>query len=173
MWRALRSPGLSSLGHTRRATQRNEAAILQRKNKRWPTLKEGWAEGRTIVFIYESALTERHTRVKTRAPKGQAQMMHYQIICKRLSLLADATVARFLSGFFHGAIELPRLDELIAALTRQIQGKLHFVWAGLPARRRRMVRHRVDSLDLHTALERPRSYALQSNTVAHLFGYAK
>lgn len=108
MWRALRSPGLSSLGHTRRATQRNEAAILQRKNKRWPTLKEGWAEGRTIVFIYESALTERHTRVKTRAPKGQAQMMHYQIICKRLSLLADATVARFLSGFFHGAIELPR-----------------------------------------------------------------
>jgi len=40
VWRVLRSLGFSSQRPTGRAIQRDEAAILQWKNKRWPALKK-------------------------------------------------------------------------------------------------------------------------------------
>jgi len=58
-----------------RAIQRDEAANEQWRTKRWPALKKSRREGRTIVFIGECGSSERPTRVKTWAPKGQTPVL--------------------------------------------------------------------------------------------------
>jgi hypothetical protein len=58
------------------ALERNEAKIHQWKQKRWPELKAK-NEGRTIVFIDESGLSERSHRCRTWAPRGQTAVLQY------------------------------------------------------------------------------------------------
>jgi transposase len=71
VWTLLPEMGFSSQRPVGRASQRDEQAILQRKAKRWPAPKtDARQDGRTIVFVEESGLSERPTRVKTWAPKG-------------------------------------------------------------------------------------------------------
>jgi transposase len=131
------------------------------------------AEGRTIVFIDESGLSERPTRVKTWAPKGQTPVLQYSFNWKQLSLIAGVTVANFYFRFFHGAIKSPQLVEFLQTLKRQIKGKLLVIWDGLPAHRSRLVRRYVESLGDQIVLERLPAYAPELNPVEYLFGYAK
>jgi len=130
-------------------------------------------EGRTIVFVDESGLSERPTRVKTWAPKGQTPVLQYSFNWKQLSLIAGVTVANFYFRFFNGAIKAPQLVEYLQALARQIKGKLLIIWDGLPAHRSRLVRAYVESLGDRIVLERLPAYAPELNPVEYLFGYAK
>jgi transposase len=131
------------------------------------------AEGRTIVFIDESGLSERPTRVKTWAPKGQTPVLRYSFNRTQLSLIAGVTIANFHFRFFHGAIRSPHLVEFLEALGRQVNGKLLIVWDGLPAHRSRLVRRYVESFDGRIVLERLPAYAPELDPVEYLFGYAR
>jgi transposase len=131
------------------------------------------AEGRTIVFIDESGLSERPTRVKTWAPKGQTPVLQYSFNWKQLSLIAGVTFWRFYFRFFHGAIKAPQIVAYLQALAQQIKGKLMVIWDGLPAHRSRRVRAFVESLGDRIVLERLPAYAPELNPVEYLFGYAK
>ena len=131
------------------------------------------AEGRTIVFVDESGLSERPTRVKTWAPKGQTPILQYSFNWKQLSLIAGVTVTNFYFRFFPGAIKGPQLVEFLKALLQQIKGKLLVIWDGLPAHRSRLVRAYVESLANRLVLERLPAYAPELNPVEYLFGYAK
>jgi hypothetical protein len=44
--------------------------------------------------------------------------MHFYIICKSLSLVAEGRVANFYSRFYQGQIKSPRTAKIIAALAR-------------------------------------------------------
>lgn len=69
---------------------------------------------------------------------------------------------------------LPRqLVAFLQALQAQIKGKLLIIWDGLPARRSRVVRDFVESLDGRIAMERLPGYAPELDPVEYLFGYAK
>lgn len=90
-------------------------------------------EGRTIVFIDESGLSERPTRVKTWAPKGQTPILQYSFNWKQLSVIAGISFGNFYFRFHAGAIRGPQFVEFLQALTKQIRGKLLVIWDGLPA----------------------------------------
>jgi putative transposase len=51
-----------------------------------------------IVFIDESGLSERRTRVKTWALKGQTPVQQYSFNWRQLSLIAGATTIRLRQG---------------------------------------------------------------------------
>jgi hypothetical protein len=134
--------------------------------------KKAQREGRTIVFIDESGLSERPTRVKTWAPRGETPILPHSFNWKQLSLIAGVTFWRFYFRFFAGAIKAPQLVEFLKALTQQIHGKLLIIWDGLPAHRSRLVRAYVESLGDRIVLERLPAYAPELNPVEYLFGYA-
>jgi hypothetical protein len=70
-WELLRGLGFSPQRPEKRATQRNEQAIVDWKRKTWPALKEeARREERTIVFIDESGLAEKCPVTRTWSLKG-------------------------------------------------------------------------------------------------------
>ncbi len=130
-------------------------------------------EGRTIVFIDESGLSERPTRVKTWAPKGQTPVLQYSFNWKQLSVIAGISFWSFYFRFHAGAIRGPQFVEFLQTLARQIRGKLLIIWDGLPAHRSRVVTNFVESLDGHIVLERLPAYAPELNPAEYIWGYMK
>jgi transposase len=135
--------------------------------------KKSCHEGRTIVFIDESGLSERPTRVKTWAPKGQTPVLQYSFNWQQLSVIAGISFWNFYFRLHAGAIRGPQFVEFLQALTQQIRGKLLIIWDGLPAHRSRVVKDYVESLDGHLVLERLPAYAPELNPVEYIWGYMK
>lgn len=50
--------------------------------------KNAAIQGRTIVFVDESGLSERPTRVRTWAPRGQTPVLQYHFNWHQLSVMA-------------------------------------------------------------------------------------
>jgi DDE superfamily endonuclease len=92
-------------------------------------------QGRTIVFIDESGLSERRHRCRTWAPRGQTPMLPYHFNWKTLSAIAGVTWWNFYFRLFPGAIRSPQIIEFLTYLLRHVPGKLLIVWDGLPGHR--------------------------------------
>ena len=137
------------------------------------TKKKSWREGRTIIFIDESGLSERPTRVKTWAPKGQTPVLQYSFNWKQLSVVAAVSFWNFYFRMYAGAIRGPQFVEFLQALTKQVRGKLLVIWDGLPAHRSRVVNQYVESLDGQIVIERLPAYAPELNPVEYIWGYLK
>ena len=72
VWKILVGLGWSPQRPEGRARERNEEQILNWKKKVWPdTKKKARREGRILVFIDESGLSQRPHRCRTWAPRGQ------------------------------------------------------------------------------------------------------
>lgn len=72
VWRILGTLRFCSKKPERRAIERNKDAVQEFKKTRRPALKKARREGRLIVSIDESGISERPTRVRTWAPKVRA-----------------------------------------------------------------------------------------------------
>jgi hypothetical protein len=59
------------------------------------TKKNAARQRRTIVFIDESGLSERPTRVRTWAPKGHTPVLQYSFDWEQLSVIAGVSFWRF------------------------------------------------------------------------------
>ena len=118
-------------------------------------------------------MSERPTRVKTWAPKGQTPVLQYSFNWKQLSVIAGISFWNFYFRFHAGAIRGPQFVEFLHALTKQIRGKLLVIWDGLPAHRSRVVKDYVEALDGHLVLERLPAYAPELNPVEYIWGYMK
>jgi transposase len=105
--RLLRELGFSCQKPEKRALQRDEAAIAEWKARRWPLLKKARREGRTIVFIDASGLSERPPRVRTWAPKGQTPVLQDGFTWQQLSAIAGMTFWNFYFRLFPGSIKSP------------------------------------------------------------------
>src|SRR5689334_12933634 len=95
--RLLAAMGWSCQRPDKRALQRDEKAIARWKDKRWPALKKRRCAETNHVFIDESGLSERPTRVRTWSPKAQTPVLQYR----------RAIEAR---GFYRGAVPQIRQD---------------------------------------------------------------
>jgi DDE superfamily endonuclease len=93
--------------------------------------KKAKNEGRTIVFIDESGLSERPHRCRTWAPRGQTPVLQYHFNWKMLSAMAGVTWWNFYFRLFPGAIRSPQIIEFLSHLLRHIPGKLLIVWDGV------------------------------------------
>jgi transposase len=135
--------------------------------------KKARREQRTILFIDESGLSERPTRVRTWAPKGQTPVLQYSFNWRQISAIASISFWNFYFRLFPGTIKGPQLVQFLQALVRQIKDKLLIIWDGLPAHRSALVRQHVESLDGHIVLERLPAYAPELNPVEYIWGYMK
>ena len=135
--------------------------------------KKAKNEGRTIVFIDESGLSERPHRCRTWAPRGQTPVLQYHFNWKMLSAIAGVTWWNFYFRLFPGAIRSRQIIEFLAHLPRHIPGKLLIVWDGLPGHRSRAVWDFVQQQRGRLWLEFLPGYAPELNPVEYLWSHWK
>lgn len=136
------------------------------------TKKNARKHGQTIVFIDESGLSERPTRVRTWSPRGQTPVLQYSFSWKQLSVIAGITRWRFYFRFFPGAIRSPQIVEFLKVLRQHLPGPLLIVWDGLRAHKSRLVRDYIEG-DGAIQLEFLPAYAPELNPTEYIWGYLK
>ena len=135
--------------------------------------KNAEKRGQTIIFIDESGLSERPTRVRTWAPRGQTPVLQYSFSWHQLSAIAGVTFWQFYFRLFPGTIKGQQIVAFLQALRRQIQGPLLISWDGLRAHRSKLVRRYVEGDGVDIQLAFLPAYAPELNPVEYLWGYLK
>lgn len=135
--------------------------------------KKARKEGRVIVFIDESNLSEQPTRVRTWAPKGQTPIIQFHFNWKQLSMMAGLSFTNAYFRFHEGTIRSAQIVEFLKALVKQVGRRLLIVWDGLRAHRSRLVREYVDGLKGRVALAFLPPYAPDLNPVEYLWAWLK
>jgi len=135
--------------------------------------KNAARDGRTIVFVDESGLSERPHRVRTWAPRGKTPVLQYHFRWKTLSVIAGMTLWRVFFRLYPGAIRTPQAVDFLRRLLRQIPGKLLVIWDRLGVHRSRKVWELVDRLKGRLHLEFLPAYAPELNPVEYLFAHCK
>jgi transposase len=135
--------------------------------------KNAARQGRTIVFVDESGLSERPTRVRTWAPRGQTPVLQYHFNWHQLSVIAGISFRRFYFRLFPGAIKGPQVIEFLKALRAQLRRPLLVLWDGLSAHRSRLVGDYLASLDGAIQVERLPAYAPELNPVEYIWAHLK
>jgi hypothetical protein len=132
--------GWSCQRPTTRAIQRDEAAVQQWKRKTWPRLKKNLNEGRIIVFLDESGLSQEPHRVRTWAPRGQTPVLEFDFNWKKLSVVAGITIWNFYFRFYPSAVKTQQVIDFLGHLQRQLKEKLLIIWDGAMIHRSRQMR---------------------------------
>ena len=103
--------------------------------------KKATREGRIIIFIDESGISERPHRVSTWAPKGQTPVLQYSFTWNQLSAVAGISFWNIYFKLVQGAVRAPEIVAFLKALRRHLgDRKLLIVWDRLQAHRRRLCR---------------------------------
>jgi transposase len=135
--------------------------------------KKAQREERVIVFVDESGISERPTRVRTWAPKGQTPVIQFHFNWKQLSMIAGLSLTNAYFRLHEGSIKSAQIVEFLKALVKHIGRRLLIVWDGLKAHRSRLVREYVDGLDGHIVLSFLPPYAPELNPVEYLWAWLK
>ena len=154
-------------GAGRREDQAVEAEALAGDKKKAKN------EGRTIVFIDESGLSQRPHRCRTWAPRGQTPVLQYHFNWKTLSAMAGVTWWNFYFRLYPGTIRSPQVIHFLGHLLRHLRGKLLIVWDGLQSHRSRMIWDFVRQQRGRLWLEFLPAYAPELNPVEYLWGHWK
>ena len=135
--------------------------------------KKARCEGRTIVFIDESGLSEKCPVTRTWAPKGQTPVIQQSFTWKQMSAVAGLSWWRFYFRFFPGAIRSEQIIEFLGALARQIGKHLLIVWDGVGMHRSRKVRAWLDQQEGRIAIAFLPPYAPELNPVEAIWAHLK
>jgi len=98
-----------------------------------------------IVFIDESGLSERPTRVRTWAPKGQTPVIQFHFNWTHVSVIAGLTRTHCMFRLHQGSIKKEQHVEFLKALRAHLNCPLLVIWDGLRAHRSKLVREYLDS----------------------------
>lgn len=131
------------------------------------------AERRLIVFIDESGLSERPTRVRTWAPKGCTPHIQFHFNWKHVSAIAGLTRTNFVFRLHDGAIKSAQIVEFLKALRKQLRRRLLIVWDGAAQHRSRIVREYLDSTRGALQMALLPGYAPDLNPVEYLWAWLK
>ena len=107
--------------------------------------KKAKREGRLIVFIDESGLSERPTRVRTWAPKGQTPIIQFHFNWTHISVIAGLSRTNCLFRLHEGSIKKEQHVDFLKALRAHLKQPLLIIWDGLKAHRSKLVREHLDS----------------------------
>lgn len=139
-------------------------ACAQKKAKR---------EGRTIVFIDESGLSERPSVARTWSLRGHTPVLQHSFTWKQMSAIAGLSFWQFYFRFFAGAIRSEQIIDFLGALKRQIKRPLLIVWDGVATHRSRLVKAWLEEQNGHIAVARLPPYAPELNPVEAIWAYLK
>lgn len=131
------------------------------------------AERRLIVFIDESGLSERPTRVRTWAPKGCTPVVQFHFNWKHVSAVAGLTRSNFLFRLYDGAVKSAQIVEFLKALRAQLKRKLLIVWDGAAQHKSRIVREYLDSTQGAVQMALLPAYSPDLNPVEYLWAWLK
>ncbi|UUZ78325.1 IS630 family transposase [Polaromonas sp. P1(28)-13] len=173
VWRILGSLGFSPQKPEKRAIERNDDAVRAWKRRTWPSLKKAQREGRLIVFVDESGISERPTRVRTWAPKGQTPIIQFHFNWNHVSVIAGLTRTNCLFRLHEGSIKKEEIVEFLKALKAHLKQPLLVIWDGLKAHRSRLVREYLDSLAGYIQIAFLPPYAPDMNPVEYLWAWLK
>jgi DDE superfamily endonuclease len=102
--------------------------------------KKARREGRTVVFIDESGLSQKCPVTRTWAKRGCTPVIQQSFSWNQISAIAGLSWWRFYFRFFDGAIKSAQVIEFLGALKQQIKQKLLIIWDGAAIHRSRMLR---------------------------------
>lgn len=108
--------------------------------------KKAQREGRLTVFVDESGISERPTRVRTWAPKGQTPVIQFHFNWNHVSVIAGLTRTNCLFRLHEGSIKKEEIVDFLKALKTHLRQPLLVIWDGLRAHRSRFVREYLDGL---------------------------
>ena len=135
--------------------------------------KSAHEQGRTIVFVDESGLSERPHRCRTWAPRGQTPVLAFNFNWHTLSMIGGITWWTFFFRLFRGAIRGPQVILFLEHLMRHLPGTLLVIWDGLSPHRGRLVRDFVAEQQGRIVLEFLPAYAPDLNPAEYIWGYLK
>lgn len=144
-----------------------EAAYLARAQKK------AQREKRVIVFVDESGISERPTRVRTWAPKGCTPVIQFHFNWNHVSVIAGLTRTNCLFRLHEGSIKKEQVVEFLKALKSHIKQPLLVILDGLRAHRSKLVREYLDGLNGHIQLAFLPPYAPDLNPVEYLWAWLK
>ena len=90
--------------------------------------KKAERQGRLIVFIDESGLSERPTRVRTWAPKGQTPVIQFHFNWTHISVIAWLSHTQCLFHMYEGSIKKEQHVEFLKALRAHLKRPLLIIW---------------------------------------------
>ena len=93
-----------------------------------------------IVFIDECGISERPTRVRTWALRGQTPVIQFHFNWNHVSVIAGLTRTNCLFRLHEGSIKKEEIVEFLKALKAHLKQPLLVIWDGLKAHRSRLVR---------------------------------
>ena len=125
------------------------------------------------MFIDESGISERPTRVRTWSPKGQTPVIQFHFNWNYVAVIAGLTRTRFLFRLHEGSIKKEQIVEFLKALKAHLRQPLLVICDGLKAHRSLLVRDYLDVLngDIQIAFLPP--YAPDLNPVEYLWAWLK
>ena len=135
--------------------------------------KKAQREGRTIVFIDESGLSERPSVARTWSQRGHTPVLQHSFDWKQLSAIAGLSFWQFYFRFFPGAIRSEQIIAFLTALRHQIKRPLLIIWDGVATHRSHKVRAWLEEQDGALAVARLPAYAPELNPVEAIWAYLK
>jgi transposase len=131
------------------------------------------AEQRLIVFIDESGLSARPTRVRTWAPRGCTPLVQLHFNWKHVSAIAGLTRTNFLFRLYDGAVKSVQIVQFLQALRSQLKRRLLIVWDGAAQHKGRVVRDDLDSTNGAVQMALLPGYAPELNPAEYLWAWLK
>ena len=126
-----------------------------------------------IVFVDESALSERPTRVRTWAPKGKTPLIGFHFGWTHVWAIAALTYTGCMFRLHKGSISKEQHVEFIKALRARLKQRLLVVWDALKAHRSKLMRDYVASTEGDIELAFLPPYAPDLNPVEYLWAWLK
>lgn len=126
-----------------------------------------------IVFIDESGISERPTRVRTWALKGQTPVIQFHFNWNHVSVIAGLSRTNYLFRLYDGSIKKEQVVEFLKALKAHLEQPLLIIWDGARPHRSAMVRQYLDSLDGHIQMTFLPPYSPELNPVEYLWAWLK
>ena len=170
----LRNMGFSSQKPQKRARERDPQKVQEWKDQKWPAIREkAEAEGRTIVFVDESGISQKPARVATWAPVGETPVIEFNFNWKKLSAIAGVSFNSFWFALHEGSIKSEQIIAFVDQLRKKIDKKVLLVWDGLRAHWSGDVRRHIESLGDEVHVEQLPAYSPDLNPVEFLWGHLK
>ena len=135
--------------------------------------KNARREGRLIVFVDESGVSERPTRVRTWGVKGETPVVQFHFNWHQLSLIAGMHFTGMCFRLHEGAIAKEQVVEFLKALLAHFRQPLLILCDSLRAHRSHLVRDYVAATAGRIRLHFLPGYAPELNPVEYLWTWLK
>ena len=140
---------------------------------KWPAIKKNPKEGRTIIFIDESGVSQRPHRVRTWSPRGETPVLQYNLNRETLSAATGITFYNFYFRLYKGSIKSAQVVDFLQALLRHIPGLLWIIWDRLSAHRSKVTCNFIAEQGKRLWVEYLPGYAPELNPVEYIWAYWK